>query len=173
MGFPKGAVTLGGMAKISYMHLFFMGVSFLVIAATSAFYRYTRMGLAMRACADDMVIAKSVGIRANRCVAVSWLAACVIGVVAGILLTSITGINFTMTWVAFKAIGVWIVGGLESLEGVLIVGPIMGVVEFLAAGYLDPLVGGSLGEVAPFLILLMVLFIRPFGVFGLKEIERV
>ena len=173
MGFPKGVVRLGNMANVSYMHLFFMGVSFLVIAATSAFYRYTKMGLAMRACADDMVIAKSIGIKANRCVAASWLAACVIGVVAGILLTSITGINFTMTSVATKAIGVWIVGGLESLEGVLVVGPIMGAVEFLAAGYLDPLLGGSLGEVAPFLILLMVLFIRPFGVFGLKEIERV
>jgi branched-chain amino acid transport system permease protein len=103
----------------------------------------------------------------------SWIIASMVGAMGGILLTSLTGIHYLAAEIGFKSMSVALLGGLESLAGVIVMGPFFGIVETLLAAYLDPLVGGGLSEVAAFFVLLIVLIFRPHGIFGWKTIERV
>jgi branched-chain amino acid transport system permease protein len=171
--FPKGGVHLGKFATLSYPHIFFFLVGSSIILLLGIYYHYSRSGLAMRATADDTVIAKILGIKVTRVWAISWVVASVVGALSGILLTSVTGIHYTTVEVGFKSMAVALVGGLESLAGVILVGPLLGIVETLVAAYIDPLVGGGFSEVAPFFVLLIVLIFKPQGIFGWKIIERV
>lgn len=171
--FPSGGVQLGRIANVSYAHLAFVGTSVGLIILLGVFYRYTRTGLAMRATADDAVVSSAFGVRVSRVIAASWVIASLTGAVGGILLTSITGVNYSMIELGFKAMAVALVGGMESLLGIILIGPLLGVIEFLAAGYIDPLIGGGARDLAPYVGLLAVLMCRPYGLFGWKRIERI
>lgn len=150
-------------------------VSIVVVGALLALFRFTKIGLAMRATAEDEHVTRSLGIRATVVYALSWAIACVVGVVAGVLLGGVSGVSPALAEIGLKALAVVILGGLDSIGGAVFAGVILGIAENLAAGYLDPLLpsGGGLANVFPFIVMLLVLILKPHGLFGLKTIERV
>jgi branched-chain amino acid transport system permease protein len=150
-------------------------VSGVVVAILMLMFRFTKSGLAMRATAEDEQVVRSSGIRVTMVYALAWIIACVVGVVAGILLGGVSGVMTSLSDIGMKAMAVVILGGLDSIGGAIIAGLILGILENLAAGYLDPMMpsGGGLANVFPFLVMILVLIIRPYGLFGLKRIERI
>ena len=171
--FPKGEINLFDIAHLDYSRLAFLIITFVLISVFALFYNKTKTGLSMKATADDTIVAGSIGIRVRKVFALTWIISCVTASAGGILLTNIMGVNYQISEIGYKAMAVALVGGLESLPGIIVIGPLMGIVEFLAAAYLDPLVGGGMRDLAPFIILLIVLIIRPHGIFGWKRIERI
>jgi branched-chain amino acid transport system permease protein len=150
-------------------------VSAVVVAILMVIFRFTKAGLAMRGTAEDEQVVRSSGIRVTMVYALAWVIACVVGVVGGILLGGVSGVMTPLADIGLKAMAVVILGGLDSVGGAIIAGLILGVSENLAAGYLDPLMpsGGGLANIFPFLVMIVVLIIRPHGLFGLKRIERI
>jgi branched-chain amino acid transport system permease protein len=150
-------------------------VSLVAVAILMLFFRYTKIGLAIRATAEDLQVVQSVGIRAATVYAVSWVIACVVGVIGGILLGGVSGVMTPLAEVGLKAFAVVLLGGLNSIGGAIVAGIILGVLENIAAGYLDPLLpaGGGLAHVFPFIVIIIVLIFRPYGLFGLVRIERI
>jgi branched-chain amino acid transport system permease protein len=136
------------------------------------FFRFTRMGLAMRATSEDHELARSVGLKVPRIFGLSWAIAGVVATVSGVLLATITGVSLnlaTVTLVAFPAI---LLGGLESFPGAIIGGLLVGLAQALVQASSLIEVRNS-AEIAPYVLLLLVLLIRPEGLFGQKRIERV
>jgi branched-chain amino acid transport system permease protein len=151
-----------------------MIVSVISVAGLMLLFRYTKMGLAMRATADDEQVVESVGIRVTSVYALSWGIASVLGVVGGILLGGISGVMIPLSQIGVKAFAVVLLGGVNSVGGAIVAGIILGVLENVAAGYLDPLLpGGGLASVFPFMVMIVVLIFRPYGLFGLERIERI
>ena len=149
-------------------------VSIVTVAILMLFLRYTKIGLAMRATAEDLQVVQSVGIKATTVYAVSWVIACVVGVIGGILLGGVSGANMELAEVGLKAFAVVLLGGVNSIGGAIVAGIILGMLENVAAGYLDPLLpGGGLAKVFPFIVMIIVLIFRPYGLFGLVRIERI
>jgi branched-chain amino acid transport system permease protein len=149
-------------------------VSIVCVTVLMLLFRYTKIGLAMRATAEDLQVVQSVGIRATTVYAVSWVIACVVGVIGGILLAGVSGANMELADVGLKAFAVVLLGGVDSVGGAIIAGIILGMLENVAAGYLDPLLpGGGLAQVFPFIVMIIVLIFRPYGLFGQARIERV
>jgi branched-chain amino acid transport system permease protein len=149
-------------------------VSIVTVAILMLFLRYTKIGLAMRATAEDLQVVQSVGIKATTVYAVSWVIACVVGVIGGILLGGVSGANMELAEVGLKAFAVVLLGGVNSIGGAIVAGIILGMLENIAAGYLDPLLpGGGLAKVFPFIVMIIVLIFRPYGLFGLVRIERI
>jgi len=146
-----------------------------VVAILMFVFRYTKIGLAMRATAEDEQVTRSLGIKATMVYALVWVVACVVGVVGGVLLGGVSGVSPPLSEIGLKALAVVILGGLDSIGGAILAGIILGILENLAAGYLDPLMpsGGGLAGVFPFIIMLAVLILKPHGLFGLKRIERI
>lgn len=149
-------------------------VSVVAVVIFLLFFRYTKIGLAMRATAEDLKVVQSVGIRATTVYAISWVIACVVGVIGGMLLAAVSGVAIVLSQVGLKAFAVVLLGGIDSIGGAIVAGIIVGVLENVAAGYLDPLLpGGGLAQVFPFVVMLIVLVFRPYGLFGLARIERI
>ncbi len=149
-------------------------VSFFCVTLLLLLFRYTKIGLAMRATAEDLQVVQSVGIRATTVYAVSWVIACVVGVIGGILLGGVSGVTIHLSEIGLKAFAVVLLGGVNSIGGAIIAGIILGVLENVAAGYLDPLLpGGGLAQVFPFVVMIIVLIFKPHGLFGLVRIERI
>ena len=149
-------------------------VSALIVIILMLFFRYTKIGLAMRATAEDEQVVRSSGIKVNTVYAVSWIIACITAVIAGILLGAVSGAFVPLSSVGLEAFAVVLLGGIDSIGGAVIAGIILGVLQNVAAGYLDPLIpGGQLASVFPFLVIIIVLIFRPYGLFGLHRIERI
>lgn len=149
-------------------------VSVIIVVLLLVFFRYTKMGLAMMATANDEQVAQSAGIKVTLVYALSWIIACVVGVIGGILLGGVSGVMVSLSEVGLKAFAVVLLGGVNSIGGAIVAGLILGISENVAAGYLDPLLpGGGLAHVFPFLLMIVVLTIRPYGLFGQKRIERI
>jgi len=149
-------------------------VSVVCVALLMLLFRYTRIGLAMRATAEDLQVVQSVGVKVTTVYAVSWIIASVVGVIGGILLGGVSGVNMDLANIGLKAFAVVLLGGVDSIGGSILAGVILGMLENVAAGYLDPLLpGGGLAQVFPFFIMIVVLIFRPYGLFGLARIERV
>jgi branched-chain amino acid transport system permease protein len=147
----------------------------IVVATLMLFFRYAKIGLTMRATAEDEQVVQCAGIRVTTVYAISWIIASVTGVVAGILLGGQSGVSPYLADIGLKAFAVVLLGGVDSIGGAIVAGIIVGVAENLAAGYLDPLLtaSGGLATVFPFIIIIIVLIIRPNGLFGLQRIERI
>jgi branched-chain amino acid transport system permease protein len=150
---------------------------FLIAVAAAALiwlgFRFTRTGTAMRATADDQEAAFSMGIDIRRVFSLSWSLAAVTAALSGVAIGTMGGISPQLGAIGLKIFPVVILGGLDSIGGALAGGFLMGILENLAGGYLDPLiVGGGIKEVAPFVVLVVILMIRPYGLFGTREIER-
>jgi branched-chain amino acid transport system permease protein len=149
-------------------------VSIAVVAILMLFFRYTKSGLAMMATAEDEQVVQSAGIKVTTVYALSWVIACVVGVIGGIILGGVSGVMIPLANVGLKAFAVVLLGGVNSIGGAIVAGIMVGVLENVAAGYLDPLLpGGGLANVFPFIIMIIVLIFRPYGLFGLAEIERI
>lgn len=140
----------------------------------SIFFKYSKAGVAMRATAFNQQVALSMGISVKRMFALAWAIAAMVSVIGGIFLGNMRGgIDGSLAFIGLKVIPVVILGGLDSLAGAFVGGLLVGVLENLAGGYLDQYVGGGAKEVAPFVLLILILMVRPYGLFGTEEIERV
>ena len=139
----------------------------------SWFFNRTRAGLTMTAVAEDHQVAMSMGISVQRSIAFAWILGCVLATLGAMVHLSGRSINMMSSDIGLAALPVALLAGLESLGGLLLAGVLVGVIQGLASAYLDPIVGGSLGSVFPFIIMLLVLLIRPTGMFGWKTIQRV
>jgi branched-chain amino acid transport system permease protein len=147
--------------------------SLLLFLGLALFYRFTKIGLGMRATAEDHQLAQSTGISVRAIFSAIWVLSAAVATVAGVALANVMDIYYPLPYVGIKGLIVALVGGLESLPGALLAGLLLGVLENVSAGYLDPLVGGGLKEVAAYALLLLVLLIKPYGLFGLVRIERI
>ena len=170
--FPQEALSLGGVV-LSHAHLWTMITAFSLVAAFFIFFKYTRLGLAMRGTANDQDTVALLGVNVRRVFALTWGIAFVIGGVAGIFLANLMVLNIGITFVAIAAFPAVILGGMESVPGAIIGGIAIGLIENLAGGYLDQMVGGGVKDITPFVVLFLILMIRPYGLFGQEEIERV
>jgi len=149
-------------------------VSIVAVAVLMLFFHYTRSGLAMRATAEDEQVVQVAGIKVTMVYAISWAIAWVVGVLSGILLGGVGGVTVQMENVGLKALAVVLLGGIDSIGGAVIAGIILGMLENIASGYLDPLLpAGGLASVFPFIVMIVVLVFKPYGLFGLKRIERI
>jgi branched-chain amino acid transport system permease protein len=136
-------------------------------------FKLTRTGVAMRATASDQQAALSMGISVRWIFALSWCYGAVAAVIGGIVIGNISGISIYLGDIGLKVLAVIILGGLDSIGGAILGGLIIGILENLAGLYLDPIFGGGVKDVAPFFILVLIIVIRPYGLFGKKIIERV
>ena len=163
-----------GPVPISRGYLFSMMIAGALLLAFTLFFRYSRVGIAMRATAFSQEVAQSMGISVRRIFAVSWSIAAVVSALGGILLGALRGgVDGSLSVLGLKALPVVILGGLDSVAGAIVGGLVVGVLENLSGGYLDPLFGGGVKEVAPFAALVLILMVKPYGLFGKVKIERV
>ena len=137
------------------------------------FFDKTRVGLRMTAVAEDHQVALSLGISVRASIAFAWILGAVLDTLGAVIYLSGKSLNFLASDIGLTALPVALLAGLESISGLLLAGIIVGVVQGLAIAYLDPWVGGAVGSILPFVIMLGILFIRPTGMFGWKTIERV
>jgi branched-chain amino acid transport system permease protein len=143
------------------------------IAGVAWLFGATRTGVALRALADDQGAAMAVGIDVNRHFALTWALAAALCALAGTLWTAIAGGGLGIVLVGLKVFPIVIIGGLDSLGGTIAGALVVGVLESLAAGYVDPLLGGGFSTVASYLVLIAVLCVRPQGLFGRPLVERI
>jgi branched-chain amino acid transport system permease protein len=148
-------------------------VALLFFVVFNWFFKKSRMGVAMRAVADNQQVAQAMGINVERYFALAWAMAGIVSALGGVVWGSMLGVDVQLALVGLKVFPVVILGGLDSIGGALIGGLIIGIVESLAAGYLDPYVGGGTKDFAPYVLMILVLMIRPYGIFGRRQIERV
>jgi branched-chain amino acid transport system permease protein len=151
-----------------YVSAIFMGVVFLLLFGL--FFKYSSQGIYMRSVADNQPAALSLGVHVRRVFALSWAIAALVAGISGIILGLINGINVhELSSIGLKVFPVVILGGLDSISGAIIGGIIIGLLESMTGGYLSP----SLRDVIPYVALVAILMVRPYGLFGLVEIERV
>jgi branched-chain amino acid transport system permease protein len=148
-------------------------VAVLCAALIGGFWRLSRIGIALRAIADDPRAAMSVGIDVDRNLMIVWSLTGVVAVIAGVLWTFVTGGGFGVALIGLKVFPIVILGGLDSIVGTIVAALAVGVLESLGAGYLDEVIGRGFGAIAPYLALLAMLMLRPYGLFGQRRVERV
>lgn len=170
--FPEETVDIWGII-LSQTQIWIMASTLALIVIFFLLFKYSRLGLAMRGTADDQNIAQLMGISVKRIFAMIWAVSFITAAVAGIFLANVMVINLGLSFVAVSAFPAIILGGLESIPGAIIGGIAIGIIENLAGGYLDQVIGGGVKDVTPFVVLFIILMIRPYGLFGKKEIERV
>ncbi len=178
VGIPKEPLVLWesffeGGVLISSEDLVATVVAGVLVAGLVLFFQKTRIGRALRAVADDHQAAQSVGIPLNYIWVIVWTVAGLVALVAGIIWGSKLGVQFSLTFVALKALPVLILGGFESILGAIVGGLIIGAGEKLAEIYLGPLVGGGIENWFAYVVALLFLLVRPEGLFGEKHIDRV
>jgi branched-chain amino acid transport system permease protein len=171
--FAGGAFRLGPVAVTPAYAGSFVA-TLVLIALLSLFFKYSRAGVAMRATAFNQQVALSMGISVKRMFALAWAIAAVVSAIGGIFLGNMRGgVDGSVAFIGLKVIPVVILGGLDSLAGGVVAGLLMGVLQNTAAGYLDGCVGGGLKDVLPFVVLVLILMLKPHGLFGRARIERV
>ncbi|MTE00710.1 branched-chain amino acid ABC transporter permease [Paracoccus sp. YIM 132242] len=147
-------------------------VALALVGASLLFFR-TRLGTKLRAVSDDHVSSWAVGISVERAIGISWGLAGIAAVVAGALWGSSQGVDWTLSTLLFPAVAVVILGGVDSVPGVIVGGILVGVLGTVIPGYLDSIAGGSTRDVVTSLIILLTIMVRPFGIFGREDIERI
>ena len=173
--FPIKPVYIGA-AVVPQEYIWVAGICLVLFGLLSLFFRYHKMGIAMRATADDQLAVQACGIPVTRIFSRSWMFACVVAAVGGILISSIGGITHGLVETGLKAFSVVILGGLNSFLGAVIAGPIIGLAESLGSGLLYrslPSFWPGLKDIIPFIIIIIVMIIKPFGLFGEERIERI
>ncbi len=165
---PSGPVRLGP-ATVSADRLLTILIAAVLLCACALFFRYTKDGIAMRAIADDQQAGLSMGISIRRVLAVAWAMAAVSGAVGGMMLANIFGVGPEVSSIGLRVFPVVILGGLDSIAGAVVGGVVIGLLETWVGGY----VGHGLHQIVPFVVLILVLMVRPYGLFGKPVIERV
>jgi len=148
-------------------------ISILFLAGFSLVFLRSRIGIALRAVADNQTVAQGMGIDVRRYFALTWVTAGVVATIGGILWGNMIGADVHTALLGLKVFPVVILGGLTSIPGAIVGGLIIGAIENVAAGYIDPLVGGGTKEFIPYIIMIFALMLRPYGFFGERTIERV
>lgn len=165
---PTTRIEVAGVS-VGADRLITIGLAALLLLLLTLFFRHTRDGIAMRAIADDQQAALSMGISIKRVLAVAWAMAAMSAAVAGIILANLVGVSHDISSVGLRVFPVVILGGLDSVSGAIVGGAIIGLLESYTGGY----VGHGLNLIVPFLVLILVLMVRPYGLFGKEIIERV
>ncbi len=171
---PETPLNLGGVS-ISWTQLIGVIITFILIGAFSWFFKKSTVGISMRAVSDDQFGAMSVGISVPKVFGLAWATAGLSAAAAGCIIGNITGLNFdTLHAFGIIVFPVVILGGLDSILGAVVAGIVMGLIQQFASGYLDGNFGlNGTGDVMPYVILLIILWFKPHGLFGIHEIERV
>jgi branched-chain amino acid transport system permease protein len=161
--------------QVQRRHIAMLVTATVLVLALFAFFRYTRMGLAMRAASYDQEAALAQGVSVGSVFAVSWAMAGALAAVAGVF-SAVGGSVDQLLWlIALTALPVIILGGLDSLPGAVIGGLIVGLVQELTGTYQShvPWLGGNFSIVTPYVVMMLVLLLKPYGLFGTREVERV
>ena len=170
---PQDPIFIVGL-PVSPVYIAAFILSVLLFAVFSAFFKYSKVGTAMRATAFDQQAAQSMGIGVKNIFALSWCIAAVVSSIGGVILGNINGINSQLGHLGLKVFPAVILGGLDSLLGAALGGLIVGVLENICDGAARDLLGlGGFREVAAFFFLVVILMVKPYGLFGTEEIERV
>lgn len=172
IGIPDDILDIAGLF-ISYFDLTFGAIAAILVGGLIWFFQKTRTGRALRAVADDHEAALSVGIPLLRAWAVTWVIAGIVATVASVAWGSRLGIQFSISFIALKALPVLILGGIDSIPGAILAGLVVGAGENLAEIYIGPYVGGGIQTFFPYLLALLFLWFKPYGMFGKEIIERV
>ena len=177
VGDPWGLDTVSiGDVQVQQRHIAALVAMIVVVVALMLFFRFSSMGLAMRAAALDQEAAMAQGVSVGAVFALSWALAGGLAALAGVFAAAGNPIDQTFWVVALAALPVIIVGGLDSLGGAVVAGLLVGVVESLVRAYhndLFPNLATNTGPLAPYVLMMVVLLVRPHGLFGTKEVERV
>lgn len=171
--FPVERVRVLGL-EVQSVYLMSLGISVLIMLGFWWFFTWSKHGLAMRATAFDQQVAQSLGVSVPRVFAMSWAISAVVSAVAGVVVGVVNGVSSALSFYGIKVFPAVILGGLDSVVGAVLGGLIVGVLENLAQ-YVDAqwLNWGNMYQVAPFYALILILLIKPYGLFGTKTIERV
>ena len=172
IGIPDNPIIIADI-YVSTFDLTFGVVAAILVAGLILFFQKTRTGRALRAVADDHEAALSVGIPLLKAWAVTWVIAGIVATVAGIAWGSRLGVQFSLSLIALKALPVLILGGIDSIPGAILAGLVVGAGENLAEVFIGPYVGGGIQTFFPYLLALLFLWFRPYGMFGKEIIERV
>lgn len=171
--FTTQTVSLLGL-RIQTVYVMSLVVSFVVMGATAWFFRVCKYGLAMRATAFDQQVAQSLGISVKTVFAMAWAISAVVSTVAGVVVAVVNGVSSGLSVYGIKVFPAVILGGLDSIVGAVLGGIIVGLLEnvahFVDSQYLH---WGNLYEIAPFYVLVIILMIKPYGLFGTTDIERI
>jgi branched-chain amino acid transport system permease protein len=170
--FPREVIHIGP-AVISQEYAWVIVICLIVFILLNLFFRYHKMGIAMRATADDQMAVQACGIPVTRVFSTSWMFACVVAAIGGVLISSIGGITHGLVETGLKSFSVVILGGLDSFGGAIVAGPIIGLAESLGGGYLTPYLWAGVRDIIPFIIIIIVMVIKPYGLFGEERIERI
>ncbi|MGD8199129.1 branched-chain amino acid ABC transporter permease [Ornithinimicrobium sp. W1679] len=165
---PRGSVEFFG-ATVPLNRLFVILIAAIVLTAFTIFFRRSRHGIAMRAVADDQQAAMTMGISVRRIFALAWVLAAVSALIAGVLLADISAVDQNLAAFGLMVFPVVILGGLDSVPGTIVGGLTIGLLKQFVSGYLDP----GLATVIPYVVLVLILLVRPYGIFGEQRIERV
>ena len=169
--FPRAPIVIGDIIVRSNLFGGFI-IAMAAIAFFAVLFKYAKVGVAMRATAADQMASFSMGINVRSMFTLAWAFGAMAASLGGVIIGNIGGIQPTLGHIGLKIFPVVILGGLDSIAGAVVGGFIVGLVENLAGGYLDPYVGGGVKDVAPFVVLVIILMVKPYGLFGKKEIER-
>jgi branched-chain amino acid transport system permease protein len=165
---PDGSLDLVG-ARVSANRIWAVILAAAVLTVLTLFFQRSRHGIAMRAVADDQQAALTMGISVRRVFALAWALAFVSAVIAGILLANLFGVSADVATTGLLVFPVVILGGLDSIPGTMVAGAIIGLLITYTAGY----IGGGLQQVLPYMVLVLILLVKPYGLFGEARIERV
>lgn len=172
LGIPNQSFEVGDLL-LNEFDLFAAGSGAILVGVLAVFFHYTRIGRALRAVADDHQAAMAVGIPLKTIWIIVWSVAGFVGLVAGIMWGAKSGVQFSLSLIALKALPVLILGGFTSVPGAIVGGLIIGVGEKIAEIYWGPLVGGAIENWFAYVLALAFLLFRPQGLFGERIIERV
>lgn len=170
--FDVGSVNVLGV-QIQTIYLLSIVVSVAIMGGFAWFFKYSRYGLAMRATAFDQQAAQSLGVSVKAVFAMAWAISALVSAVAGIVVGVVNGVSSDLSFYGIKVFPAVILGGLDSVVGGVLGGIIIGLIEAVAA-YFDLFLGfGNLQQIVPFYVLVILLMIKPYGLFGTRDIERV
>jgi branched-chain amino acid transport system permease protein len=170
--FPTTPIQLGPVS-VSQVYIYSVVFAIICLILFNLFFRYSSAGIAMRAVANDQQAAQSMGISIKKIFGIAWAIASIVASIGGILIGNINGVNSSLSAFGLKVFPAVILGGLDSIPGAILGGLIIGILEAISGIYLDPLFEGGTKEVVPFIILVIILMIKPYGLFGTEEIEKV
>ena len=172
IGIDDNAMFVGDIL-ISQFDLVVACLAMILVVILVILFSKTRIGISLRAVADDAAAAQSIGININRIWQIVWAVAAVVGLISGMVWGARQGVAFSLSLVVLKALPVLIVGGFTSITGAIVGGILIGASEALAETYLGPMVGGGITPWFAYFVALAFLFIRPVGLFGEYKVERV
>ncbi|OCC01285.1 ABC transporter permease [Labrys sp. WJW] len=172
LGIDDVPISVAGLS-ISQFDLFVSGGALVLVVALSILFDRTRMGISLRAVADDTLAAQSIGIRLPAIWRIVWSVAGIVALVAGLVWGARQGVQYSLSLVTLKALPVLIIGGFSSVPGAIVGGLLVGAAEALADIYLGPLLQGSVSTWFAYILAVAFLLVRPAGLFGDRAIERV